>query len=67
MHRDSVESSNVATIGYEDGVLEVEFKNGGVYQYPDVTQEEFDSPVKADSVGRWLNQVIKPNHEGIKQ
>ena len=38
MERIAVESSNLASIGYDEAsmVLEVEFKHGGIYQYFDV-------------------------------
>lgn len=40
MNRKSVTSSNIASIGYDETseTLEIEFKNGGVYQYFDVPQ-----------------------------
>ena len=33
-----VTSSNVSAIGYQDGVLEVHFRNGYVYQYLNTSQ-----------------------------
>lgn len=44
MKRQSVESSNLASIGYdaENEILEVEFKHGGVYQYFDVPENVYD-------------------------
>ncbi len=68
MHRDSVESSNVAAVGYDpvSRMLEVEFKNGGVYQYADVSREDADGLVGAESVGRFLNQMIKPTYAATK-
>lgn len=60
--RTPVESSNIATIGYEPLTLKlaVEFKSGQVYYYDNVTSEEFDALMGAESVGRHLNQHIKP-------
>ena len=39
MERISVSSSNIASVGWEDGILEVEFTNGGVYQYQGVPED----------------------------
>lgn len=33
MHRIPVESSNIATIGFANGVLEIEFKSRSVYRH----------------------------------
>lgn len=56
----SVSSSNLSRVAYESPKLYVEFKNGGVYAYSDVTQETYDLLVKAESVGKFLNANIKP-------
>jgi hypothetical protein len=38
MNREAVTSSNIASIGYDEDsqTLEIEFLNGGLYQYFDV-------------------------------
>ena len=36
MYRIPVSSSNLASVGYEGGILEIEFKSGSVYQYSGV-------------------------------
>ena len=61
MDRIPVSSSNVASIGYDvhTQVLEVEFVNGGVYQYMNVPQEAFDELQGAASKGRYLAQNVK--------
>ena len=68
MRRKRLDSSSVASAGYDAAarVLEVEFRNGGVYRYLDVPQDEFDALKVADSVGRHLNQEIKPFYSVIK-
>ena len=35
-------SSNVSAIGYENGIIEVHFRNGSVYQYSNTSQRLFD-------------------------
>jgi len=54
-------STNVARLRfYEDTqTLEVEFRNGGVYQYFDVPQPLYEQLIAAESVGTFLNTQIK--------
>jgi hypothetical protein len=59
MERINVTSSNIRSIGFEEGVLEIEFKNGAVYQYYDVQEHIFDELMQADSQGKYLAQNIK--------
>jgi hypothetical protein len=61
MERFSVTSSNVASIGYDPvtATLEVEFNNGGIYQYFDVPETIFIEFINADSKGKYLNSMIK--------
>jgi hypothetical protein len=68
VERQTVKSSNIASIGYDSGeqVLEVEFKNGGVFQYADVEPKEYVSMLNADSVGRYLHSNIKGKFECLK-
>lgn len=57
----SVNSSNVEAVGYDadSSTLQVEFKNGGTYQYFDVPERVFEALRDADSVGRYLAANIK--------
>ncbi|NLP58351.1 KTSC domain-containing protein [Lutibacter sp. B1] len=61
MEREQVQSSNIAAIGYdtESQTLEVEFLNGGVYQYFDVPEYHHTGIMDADSKGQYLAQNIK--------
>lgn len=63
MQRQPVKSSNVKSVGYDPAsqMLEVEFTTGSVYQYPKVSGKEYETLIGADSVGRTLNTLIKPN------
>lgn len=58
MHRTKVESSNVESVGFDRdaGILEVEYKNKKVYQYPEATADEYAALLAADSKGRFLHQ-----------
>ncbi len=62
MERDMVESSVIVSVGYEDSseTLEVEFKNGGVYQYYNVPEPIYQDFMGSDSKGTFLNVYIKP-------
>lgn len=61
MKRQLVESSNLASIGYdaENESLEVEFKNGGIYQYFDVPENVYDELMSASSHGQYFDRNIK--------
>ncbi|RJP47510.1 MAG: KTSC domain-containing protein [Desulfobacteraceae bacterium] len=68
MNRTPVQSSNVASVGYDSDslTLEVEFTNGTVYQYFDVPTLEYENLIIAESVGSYLNQNIKYNYRYAK-
>jgi len=55
------DSSNIARIGYDkrSGVLSIEFKKGGSYQYFDVPEPVFDAMKTADSKGQYFAQNVK--------
>lgn len=61
MNRQSVSSSNIASVGYDvnSQTLEIEFLNGGVYQYFDVPQYVHEEFMNAGSHGQYLAQNIK--------
>ena len=63
-----VESSNIEAVGYDgdSSTLQVEFKNGGTYQYFDVPEHIFEGLRDADSVGRYLASVIKGSYRYSK-
>lgn len=64
----SVESSNIEAVGYEEesATLQVEFKNGGMYQYFDVPERVFEELRDADSVGKYLAFSIKGTYRYSK-
>ena len=61
MHRKHLTSSNIASAGYDDetGTLEIEFHNGGIYQYFDVPRSIYDQLVSVDSPGSFFHQQIR--------
>jgi len=68
MERILVESSNVKAVGYdvETKTLQVEFKSGGIYQYAGVQPEMYTDLLEADSIGRFVSQVIRSGRKGIR-
>jgi KTSC domain len=61
MHRISVSSSNLASVGYDEAlsVLEVEFNTGSVYQYFDVPTHIHQELISAGSIGSYFANNIK--------
>lgn len=59
MHRQFVSSSNIRSIGYDNGTLEVEFNSGGIYQYKNVPQSLYTGLMNASSHGSYFAQYIK--------
>ncbi len=58
----SMESTSIASIGYDPGryELEVEFRESGdVYRYFDVPAGEYTAFLAAESKGSYLNKVFK--------
>ncbi|MCW3084260.1 MAG: hypothetical protein JWP12_1626 [Bacteroidetes bacterium] len=68
MKRDSVVSSNLASVGYDASskILEIEFKSSGVYQYLDVPKYEYEGLMSASSHGEYFAANIKNKYEFIK-
>ena len=64
MDRISVKSSNIKSVGYDnrEGILEIEYKNGGIYHYLEVPAKKVAELHAADSMGSYLHKNIKPNH-----
>jgi hypothetical protein len=61
MPRTSVSSSNLASVGY-DGIariLEIQFRNGRIYQYFDVPESIYTDLLVAPSKGTYFHFNIK--------
>ncbi len=69
MDRQSVASSNLASVGYDEDTetLEVEFQNGSVFQYHGVPAETHKQLIQAGSVGRFFSSNIRKTFEHSKQ
>jgi hypothetical protein len=61
MDRQPVTSSNLASVGYNANAetLEVEFKNGHIYEYYNLPQFMFDQLMQAPSIGTFFNANIR--------
>lgn len=70
MERTLVVSSNIHSVGYDidNMVLEIEFKNGYIYQYYDVHESVFTELINSYSLGRFFNKNIQKiyQYERIK-
>jgi len=63
MRRVAVESTSIASIGYDRRrrELEIEFRDtGDVYRYFSVSAGEYADLMAAESKGTYFNQVFKP-------
>ena len=61
MQRNSVASSNLASVGYDTTTqtLEIEFLSGSVYQYYNVPENLYEQLMQASSKGRFFHQYIR--------
>ena len=68
MRRRSVESSAIASVGYDaiSRTLEVEYAGGGVYRYLGVPQRAYELLLRADSRGAYVNRRIKPYYRCVR-
>jgi hypothetical protein len=62
-----VDSSNIESIGYEDGELHIQFTSGGYYVYHGVPRHVYDDLMNASSKGSFLNREIKNVYQFTKQ
>ena len=63
--RISVDSSNIASVGYdaENEILEIEFHHGAIYQYFDVPKEEYEALMNASAYGSYFFHNIRDNYK----
>ena len=65
MIMESVESSNLAKIGYDEdsGILRVEFKSGTTYDYKGVPLSAYETLLESNSKGACFALIIKGHYE----
>lgn len=70
LNRSSVSSSNLSSVGWEadegstSGTLEVEFRQGMIYQYVNVPEWAYQGLLFSRSPGRYLREQIVDQYEG---
>ena len=64
MLRQSVASTNLQSVGYDEGTqtLEVQFVNGRVYQYCGVPEDMHTQLMQAPSKGQFFNAYIRNSY-----
>jgi hypothetical protein len=55
----SVSSSDIDSVGYENGTLHIRFNSGGLYAYYGVPQSVYQGLMSAGSHGQYFNANIK--------
>lgn len=65
IERFKVDSSTIKSVGYDGGVMVVEFQNGHLYRYT-VDQALFEAFASAPSKGSFFNQQIRGKIPGEK-
>lgn len=68
MTRIPVGSNHIKSIGHNSmtGTLEVEFRNGHVYQYPDVQRHDFVRIMAHPSKGSAFHAIVASRKNGVK-
>lgn len=66
MRRTLVESSSLHSVGYEDGLLEIRFRSGGIYRYFDVPARVHRALLAAPSKGRFFNERIRDAYRYVR-
>lgn len=59
MQRKPVSSSRMNSVGWENNVLEIQFNDGAVYQYLNVSHAEYLSFINSPSLGSALSKLDK--------
>ncbi len=63
MNMIEVSSSDIYSVGYENGTLYICFNKGGIYAYYGVPQNVYLGLMQASSKGRFFHQNIKKNYK----
>ncbi len=67
IRRVPVESTALATVGYSKRLhaLEIEFRNGAIYRYLDVTPDVYNAFLQARSKARFYDQNIRHKYRSL--
>lgn len=66
MDRRSIPSRHLVSVGYDRlrKVMEVEFKNGRIYQYENVSEDIPKNLLASPSAGGYFNTVVRDAFQG---
>jgi KTSC domain len=69
MRSRSVESSVILSVGYDATrqILKVRFRNGRTYYYLRVPASDHRALLAAPSIGKYLNENIKPRYKAVSE
>lgn len=69
MRRKPIDSSAIASVGYDRGreELEVEFRSGNVYRYFRVPEEVYEELLQASSKGRFFGAHIRGQYDSARE
>ena len=59
MDMQPVNSSRISSVGWENNTLYVQFPDGALYAYDDVSRQEYESFMSAPSLGSELSRLDK--------
>ena len=59
MQMTSVNSSDIASVGYENGTLHIQFRSVGLYEYLNVPEGVYLGLLLAPSHGKYFHACIK--------
>ena len=59
MIRYPVISTRIASVGYQDEILEIQFKDGAIYHYYNVSQNTYNWFINSPSLGHSLSILTK--------
>lgn len=62
MYMQPVSSSDLSSVGYENGTLYIAFNSGGVYSYSNVPVSVYKGLMSAGSHGKYFHVYIKNNY-----
>lgn len=58
----TVQSSNIAKVGFDNRILYIEFHTGAIYSYEGVDEFTFAELLHAESIGSYFAKKIKNNY-----
>ena len=57
MERRHVRSRKIASVGWERNILEIQYHNGTIFQYEEVSADEYNCFIKSDSLSEALTTI----------